>query len=319
MTLWLGSMMLNWFPLALLSAFILTFINYGDKYVVERQIPDPLALIIFLSWVNLCFALVLWLLVGLPILPLRDTLLLFIAGTPPAFAGFFYFQVVSRDEISRVVVLLQLTPVFTLLLSVMFLGDALTLQQLLGFSLIMAAAIGVTRQPPPATPSELEAPATSILLLMILTTLIFAGGFVLSDDLAGRLATDLRGLTTITAYTSFGYWLGGLVLMGLLPNVRRAFNQQRKVLTGQAVASIIALESLFITRQFVLFQALVLGPVALVTLIGSLNVFFAIFLGWALTLWRPQIFKENISRASLLRKGAWALVVLVGLILINLA
>ncbi|MEO1645064.1 MAG: hypothetical protein AAFR67_07740, partial [Chloroflexota bacterium] len=81
--------------------------------------------------------------------------------------------------------------------------------------------------------------------------------------------------------------------------------------------SLASVESIFILRQIFLLQALTLGPVAIVSVIGSLNVFFAVILGWVLTLWRPSVFKEDIRRQTLTRKFIWAAVAFVGILLVR--
>jgi uncharacterized membrane protein len=72
-----------------------------------------------------------------------------------------------------------------------------------------------------------------------------------------------------------------------------------------------------VIRVFVFYLALSLGTASLVSIINSLNVFFAIFFGWVLTLWRPHIFKEDISARSLATKAAWASVAFVGILLLG--
>ena len=48
----LGDCLMTWFLYALLATILMTLVNFGDKFVVESQVPDPLALIIFLSFFN---------------------------------------------------------------------------------------------------------------------------------------------------------------------------------------------------------------------------------------------------------------------------
>ena len=65
------------------------------------------------------------------------------------------------------------------------------------------------------------------------------------------------------------------------------------------------------------FVALSLGPVALISVVSSINVFFAILFGWILTLIAPAVFKEGISRDELLHKAVWAIVLFVGIVLVS--
>lgn len=137
---------MTWFAYALLAALLMTFINFGDKFVVESQVPNPLALLVFLSFFNLLVGIILWIGLGFETLPSNQGLILILAGTAPAFAGFFYFQAVSKTETTRIVILSQLAPVFTLIMSMIFLRETLTWMQFVGFVLILIAAIAVTMQ-----------------------------------------------------------------------------------------------------------------------------------------------------------------------------
>lgn len=307
---------MTWFLYALLAAILMTLINFGDKFIVESQVPNPLALIVFLSFFNLLAGLVLWAFVGFELLPFNQSALLIIAGMTPALAGFFYFQAVSRTETTRIVILSQLSPIFTLILSVLFLNESLSLQQLLGFGLILVAAIAVTLQRSKSSVDDVDEPLWDVFILMIITNIIAAGGLVLTDSLVNSLITDVRSLTLVTAYAGVGYWLGGMLLL-FVPRVRQAFLYHIQHTNAKALLSLSGVESIFVIRQFVLFMALTLGPVSLVSVIGSLNVFFAVAFGWVLTLWQPHIFKEDISRSNLIQKFAWATVAFIGIILLR--
>jgi len=310
---------MGWFAYALLAALLMTCINFGDKFVVESQVPNPLALIIFLSQFNLIIGVILWVLTGFATIPLSQGSWLILAGMAPAFAGFFYFQAVSKAEITRIVLLSQLLPLFTLVFSMMFLRETITVVQSIGFALILVAALAVTLQRTKPNIDSLEAvePMWHVLGLMLMTNIIYAGALVLSDSLVEALVTDFRSLMMVTAYTSFGYWCGGMLLFVFVPRVRRAFLKLQKTTGLKAIAALSGVESIFVLRQFVVYMALTLGPVSLVSVVGSLNVFFAIIFGIVLTLWQPHIFKEDISRSSLITKFVWAAVAFVGIILVR--
>lgn len=310
---------MGWFAYALLATFLMTCINFGDKFVVESQVPNPLALLIFLAWFNLIIGIILWIIVGFSTIPLSRGLLLIGAGTAPAFGGFFYFQAVSKTETTRIVILSQLLPLFTLIISVLFLQETITNIQFVGFTLIMIAAIAVTvqRSKSKGDINVPLGPLWDVLGLMLMTNLIYASALVLTDSLVESLVTDIHSLTVVTAYTSFGYWIGGMTLFVLVPPVRHSFTRLLSSTGLKAIASLSGVESIFVIRQFVVFTALTLGPVSLVSVIGSLNVFFAIIFGWILTLWQPHIFKEDISRTNLIRKFAWAAVAFIGIILLR--
>lgn len=309
---------MTWFIIALISTLLITLVNYGDKFVVESQVPNPLALLVFLSIVNGVFALLFWLLSGFLLLPLQDVFFITLAGTAPAFAGYFYFQAVSRTEASNIVVLSQMGPVFTLILSMLFLGESLSNWQLLGFALIITAALAVTSRVKGSSSSERN---WGVLGLMVITNLIYAGAIILSDAIISAIvmqgqSVNWQALLGVTAYAALGYFLGGMSLLLFVPAVRHAFMSRLKETPPQAILALSSVETVFVIRSFVFYLALSLGSASLVSVVGSLNIFFAILFGWILTLWKPHIFKEDIRFRSLLQKAAWAGVAFTGVMLI---
>lgn len=306
-----------WFGFAIMATLLMTLVNFGDKFIIESQIPNPMAVLIFFSIFNLLTAAILWVLTGFTTLPQGQAWLLIAAGTAPAFAGYFYFQAVSRTEMTRIVIISQLAPIFTLVLSVIFTQDSINGRQLLGFVLILLAALAVTLQRAKPKVDAPLVPMWDVFGLMAAANFIAATSLVMTDSVVSAIAIDFQGLMLVTAYMGFGYFWGGLALLVLMPHVRQAFFRQWRITGRGALAAVGSVESIFVIRQFFLLQALILGPVAIVSVIGSLNVFFAVILGWVFTLWRPSIFKEDISTGSLMRKFIWAGVAFVGILLVR--
>jgi drug/metabolite transporter (DMT)-like permease len=307
---------MDWFPLALLATIMLTIINFGDKFAVESAIGHPLAVLIFSAWINFIAAVLLWIASGFAALPMNDALLLIIAGTTHAFAAYFYFEAVSQAETSRIVILLQLEPIFVLILSMVFRGEDLRLLQLVGFALILVSAIAVSLEPKAKTEAN-NLPSMQVLWLMSVASLIFAIGIVMNDSLVERLVVDTQSLLLTIIYSSIGYWVGGMLLYLMIAKVRHAFNSRIMGLPIFSWLTVGGIEATFVLRQFVLFTALSAGSAALVMVVGSTSVFFAIVAGWGLTLWKPHIFKEDIRSATLFRKALWAAVAFVGILLIR--
>jgi drug/metabolite transporter (DMT)-like permease len=307
---------MTWFIVALISTLLVTLVNYGDKFLVESQVPHPLALPVFLSIVNAFFALIFWLLSGFMLLPLQDALLIMFAGTAPAFAGYFYFQAVSRTEASRIVLLGQLGPVFILVLSMLFLGEHLSKWQLLGFALIIAAALAVSAKGKQKGSASSE-PIWDVLGLMVMCNLIYAVSIIISDKIISELvmngeSVNWQALLGSSAYAAFGYFLGGMTLLLIVPTVRSAFISLVKQSSPKAFLTLSSVETIFVIRMFIFYLALSLGSASLVSVVGNLNIFFAIIFGWILTLWKPHVFKEDIRPRSLLQKAAWAAIAFTG-------
>ncbi len=306
---------MSWLPFALLAPAIMTLVMFGDKYVIERHIPDSRAVLIYLGITNFTFSAVLFVITGFPILPMEQAIPLFLAGAFTIWGNVFYFRAIAMDETSNIIIFLQLIPVFTLVLGILFLQEWISPQQLIGFLLIIVSCIGVSRDP------KQKAKAGGLRLswafwLVLIASIFFAISFVLSDDVLDAYVIDIRTLVISTMYSAAGYSVGTLVLYLVAPSIRNAFNQHIRTATATTFGSVYMLEGLFFLRQLALFLAISLGPVALVTVLSSTSVFFGILLGWIFTLIAPQIFKEDIRRQNLLRKAGWAGVLFVGLLLL---
>jgi hypothetical protein len=63
--------------------------------------------------------------------------------------------------------------------------------------------------------------------------------------------------------------------------------------------------------------ALLLAPISLVQAIGSTTSLFVFLFGVAITVFLPRLGSEDLSRANLARKLCAAVVVMIGVILIN--
>jgi hypothetical protein len=64
-------------------------------------------------------------------------------------------------------------------------------------------------------------------------------------------------------------------------------------------------------------MAFTLAPVAIVSIIGSTQVFFGLLYGTVLTILFPKLFKENISKQTLVRKLILAIIAFTGIFLVS--
>lgn len=308
---------MDWLPFALIAPVLMTVINYGDKFLVSNRRSNPLAVLTYMTLVNIGLGLGLWTLTGFVLLPVTDMLVLMLAGAAIIWGNVSYFTAMAQEEASRIIVMIRLQSVVVLLLSGLFLGETLTLRQLVGFSLILLASTAVTIERKAKGPMGVRLQPSKSFWLMVIAACFWGSSAVLADSALARNVSDFASLAVATAQNALGYAMGGIVLFLIFPGVRRAFLTHRPLLDRTVIAGAFVVEVVFLIRQFVLFTALTLGPVALVSVIGSTQVFVGVLFGWLLTLWLPRIFDEDISRSSLLRKAAWAGVTFIGILLLG--
>jgi len=299
--------MTNWLTFALLAPLVYTGVNFIDKYIVEKEVKDYRGMPIYGTIMGLIMGTLFWVFTGFPILNLKDTIILLLTGSITIWAAALYFQAISMEEASKVILLFQMTPVLVLIMSYIFLGERISSQQLIGFFLILSAVIGVSDS-------------------------IKKGGFQLSKAFWLILAVDFMwalsailikfsinetSFTQVLSYESWGLGLGGLLLYAFFPSIRNSFNYSIKTVRKTALAIMFGNEGLFVFGKSLQFFAYSLGNAALVSIIGSTQVFIGIIVGIVLTIFLPHIIKEDITKTILVKKLALAVVMFIGLVLIG--
>jgi len=282
-------------------------VNFIDKYIVEKEVKDYRGMPIYGTIMGLIMGTLFWVFTGFPILNLKDTIILLLTGSITIWAAALYFQAISMEEASKVILLFQMTPVLVLIMSYIFLGERISSQQLIGFFLILSAVIGVSDS-------------------------IKKGGFQLSKAFWLILAVDFMwalsailikfsinetSFTQVLSYESWGLGLGGLLLYAFFPSIRNSFNYSIKTVRKTALAIMFGNEGLFVFGKSLQFFAYSLGNAALVSIIGSTQVFIGIIVGIVLTIFLPHIIKEDITKTILVKKLALAVVMFIGLVLIG--
>ncbi len=300
---------MDWLFYALLTPFLYSLVVLIDKYILEKEMPSAWGLAIYTAFSGAIFGLTFWIIDDFQLLSATDSLLMLLIGITSHWGSILYFLALDAEESSIVMILLQVQPIFVLILSMIFLQDRITPLQFGGFTLVLTAAIGLARQEQSAKTDKLF--SRSFWLIMA-CNLIWGSGIV-----AFKFVSSSNDFLTTASHQSWGVALGGVLVYIFSPRIRQSFHESLK--NGRrAVGFVVFNETFFTIAQLISFLAVSLGPVALVAVAGSTQIFFGILLGGLLTLAFPTIFKEDISRAGLTRKLAWAALMFAGLWLISL-
>ncbi len=297
---------MSWLFYALLSQALYTTSNFVDKYVLEREIRDYRGMPIYTAIMGFVFGVLLWIVGGFPLLSARDALLVILTGVLVVWTSPLYFKVLSDEDTSQIIVLYQMTPVLVLVLSFIFLQEHISPEQLLGFVLILGAAVGVSLKQ-----GEGSVWLSRAFWLVFLACLMVAVSAVLF-----KFVVDANTFVEVMAYGNWGLGLGGLILYLLFPGIRGPFNQSLRTVRKTALGIIFFNQGLFVLAKFVQFLAISLGPVSLVSVVGSTQTFFGILAGWLLTAMAPAAFHEDVRAATLLKKGLFGLMMFVGVWLV---
>jgi len=293
-----------WILFALLSPAVYTITNFVDKYLLSKKVKDYNALPIYTASVSFLFGLIWWIISGCPLLPIKDMGIIIATGIITIFSIVVYFKALSVQETSVVILLFQLSPLFTLVLSSLFLKESLTSMQYIGFFAIFVATCLLAL---PQGKKSFGLPQG--FWLIILYDAMFAIIGVLL-----KFSTQESSFSQIISYESFGMGIGGLLIYLFIPRIRNAFLKSRKILFKKALPVIVLNEVMFIIAKSLGYYAFVIGPVVLVSVISNVQVFFGLAFGWILTILFPRSFGEDISKKSLLIKATSAFMLFLGLL-----
>lgn len=67
---------MSWFWLALLAPAVYATANFLDKYVISEKVQDIRGLPVYSGIIALFFGTILWLFMGMPLLPSRDAVII---------------------------------------------------------------------------------------------------------------------------------------------------------------------------------------------------------------------------------------------------
>lgn len=293
----------SWLLFAVLSAGVYAVTNFIDKYILEREVKDYRGLTVYSSIVGLLFGCVYWVADGFQLLTPQDTFLIILSGVFTVWGLAAYFRSLSSEETSTVIFFMQMTPVITLLLSALFIGERISTLQFYGFILVLFAMMGMS-----FSVKKLRIRCSVAFACILLADSLWAGANVLFKFVIAETTFN-----QLIAYESFGIALGGFLLYLAFPSVKKAF-QAIRLSTGRSVVLFILLnEAIFIAAKLLGFYAISLGPVSLVSVVGSTQVFFGIAYGLLLTLFTRKVYHENISPSGMMKKFSLALLVFAGI------
>lgn len=296
---------MNWIFLALLAPFVYAINVFLDKYLISAKIPNYRSLPIFGMILSIPVFLVLGLFGGFGSVSFKDGLLILVTGIITIWGFSLYLEALIAEETSIIIVLMQLVPALVAILSYFVLEETMNSKQLLGFTLLLSASILVSLKK-----EKSRFKVSRGLIYILLADVAWAFTYILI-----KFTSEKISFTSLIAYESMGVTIGGLVLLFFVPPIKKAFNKTIKTIKKPVLGLVLFNESFFLGGKIITYMAVTLGPAALVSVLGSTQIFYGILLGILLTLLLPKVFKEDLSKTSLLKKGALSLLAFTGVCL----
>lgn len=299
---------MNWILFALVSPILLTLVNHLDKYLIEKYFNDGGvgALMIFSS------------LAGILVLPLafvfssenifgitlNFTIILIIIGILSALAVFAYLFALKDEEATVVVPFYQTIPIFSGILGYFFLGEIITLPQIVGMLIILSGSVILSLEFDDENNFKFK---TKTVVLMLISSFIFAVNAVIFK----KIALESSFWTSIF-WENMGLVITGLFIFVFFRNHRKQFLWVFKKNKGKIMTFNIINEVLVLTGNISLQYALILAPVALVLLVDSYQPIFVLI--WTIVFYFlfPKIFREKVEKKHIVKNATSILIICLG-------
>jgi drug/metabolite transporter (DMT)-like permease len=281
-----------------------------DKYLVDRYFrhSDTSVLMLFTAFLGMAALPLIWAFDPQVLQPGWQSIAV-MTGSGILYMGamLFYLRAIQTEEASVVAPLFQANTLFTFLLGWFFLQERLGLAQIAGIALVVGGALTLSLD------RRLQFGRFKMRLVLLMLAATFA--VALSSVLFKFFAVQDEFWTT-TFWTFTGEGLFGAFLL-LLPRRAHQFVALIRRNPGAVLGVNGANELINLGGGLGVRYASLLAPVALVSAISSTATFFVFAFGILLTMFFPQLGREDLSVPNLVRKGLGAVLITAGVVLIE--
>lgn len=294
-----------WVILSIVTAFAWAVCNVIDKAIFIRWKIHPDLYFILISIAFFLSGVVVLVFRGFPAIP-ADHLLSVVASVVLFFLCFiFYCRAVTREEVSRVVPLWYLSPLFILIFAAIFLHERLAPFHLMGVVLLVFGAMTITSR------GLFSRPRWDIILLMAAADVCFAVSAVI-----GKYLID-QGMDVWTLY-AHSRLAGVVVVVPTVMMYAPLFRETIRKQGGHFLWFIATDEVINVFGDIAWLVAIAAGSVTLVTALTSLQPFFVFFIALILGVLIPRLLsEERASRSILAFKFASIASIVIGALLIT--
>ena len=248
------------------------------------------------------FSIVISLVFGLPSFSLFHTFLGLGAGFFSIFSTWFYFKALQVEEVSRVVPLYNLYPIFITIGAALFLGEVFPVSTYLGIALLVIGGVLV------ASRSIFELRTNKAFWFMMLVNLSFAVTILIRDYLLQF--GDFWAVFSLYRTGAF------LVLLPFLVLHRKELLETVKLRKGKVGLALIVSRLGSTVGTVFATIALFLGPSTLVGVTFLFSPVFVFLFALSFTFFLPRLLKEEITKKIVATKLLAIAIILVGAVLI---
>ena len=285
---------MDWLIVTLISSLFLGLINISDKVVLTRYIQNPLTLILLIGIID---AIVGFFMLGFSGIPseanLFNNLAAISSGAFIAFGVILLQRTLYTEEVSRVVPIINSSPIFAALLALFILSESINVIQWIGIIIAVLGSIMISL--------KLDNDTSKLFLNKSFYPLMLSAFFFGAANVTGKMAVDemsvlySQGLRNIT----FAFILVSFALRS------EVITEGKNLVHERSSALTLILINQGFTAQvgsFMLLWALSLGPASLVATVAASRVVFSLIFTIGLSKIWAGILREDTSNQSVLVK-----------------
>lgn len=299
----------SWFLYAVIAPFLWALVNIADQYLIAKYSDKEKerssgGLVIFSSLIGLLIAGIIFIFTdGLFSIPSLDIALLFLAGLLTVVWIVLYLFTLEIEEVSRVVPWFLTIPVFGYILGSIFLGETLSLRQVVGAILVFVGLIVISIN---WTETRVRIKHKPMLYMLLVSLTVAVSGIIFKYV----TVEDSFWISSFWEYVGLG--TTGVFIFLCMPKQRREFIHMNKAGGVRIFLVNVISEFTSVSGNLLTNFALVLAPATLVFIVGSFQPAFVLLLTIIGTYMFPKIIKEDMSWQVLYPKIVAVIVMVIG-------
>jgi drug/metabolite transporter (DMT)-like permease len=294
---------MSWIAYTIIATFMMAMVNIIDKYLLSKLVAKPVVPLMALGFVGGISAVVIFAIRGFSILSPFHLSLAFICGILYIFMVFFYFQAVKIEDISRIIPLYYLSPIYILFIAWIFLGERFPASKYVGILLIVSMAIVISMK------NIRVFHLSRALWFIVLSSL--AGAII---QVITKYLLNHNEFWTVFAYIRLSAFI---VLIPVYWLQYRDLKLQFQTGGIKPFGIIAANETLTLVSVILSTAATAIGFVTLVNALSSVQPLFVLLFTIGLSIFYPQILKEELTKSGIIIKFIAIILMFIGVMLVT--
>ena len=297
--------------MAITASFLWSITNHIDKFMVsgiDESASSIKTLLVFSTLITGIVLSPIWLIVNnfsvgistISLICVLSASLVYIIST------YFYFKALDKNDASIVIVMFQLIPVFSYILTLIFFKESLTVNQFIGSIIIMLSAILIS-----IDFEEKNNKSKKIaLILMTSSSFFFALHYFLFD-----IAMRDSSYNSCAFWFQIGFLILGIILISI-KSFRETFIKAVKTNGKRYISLNVVSRALSLSGNLLVNYANLIIPLALANVLNGFQGAFVFILGILGVKLLPKYFKENLNKRVVIQKIVCIILSIIGLVVI---